>query len=131
MNNEVLSHILGKKVYVVKPEHIHWSTYTRPNDLVYEELNELQYCINIYELADRCIEKAKAQSYQISAYQPIIQDDTGAQVINYWYKGYIVRFDIGSHEPPYQIFGFDCNVKSAPEAIFKAYAWLLEKGKIK
>ena len=94
---------------------------------IYYLNDEQEYFISVYELAYRCREWAMTKGYQVSACRPIVQDDTGAQVINYWYKSYIFKFEIGSYEPPEQILKFDVNVKSEPAAIFRACEYILEQ----
>lgn len=91
-------------------------------------VNEQPYeCeMNKYEFIAHCKQWAMNRGYQISACRPIVQDDRGAQVINYWVKSYIIKFDIGSFEPPYQILNFDCNEDSEFDAIIKACEWILK-----
>ena len=82
---------------------------------------------NIYELAYLCREWARNNDYEVSACKPIVQDDEGKAVINYWYKAYIHKFELGVYYGPDQISEFDVNCSSEPEAIFRACEWILNK----
>ena len=92
---------------------------------IYYLNDEQEYFISVYELAYRCREWAMTKGYQVSACRPIVQDDTGAQVINYWYKSYIFKFELGAYHGTEQILKFDVNVSSEPEAVFRACEWIL------
>lgn len=85
--------------------------------------------INKYEFIALCKKWALNRGYQISACRPIVQDDKGSQVINYWFKSYIVKYEQGSYEPPSQILTFDCNEESEFDAIIKACEWILKNDK--
>ena len=54
ISNQLLSEVLGFKAYVMREKYIHFLHNNRKNDLVYEKSGDVQYNINIYELADRC-----------------------------------------------------------------------------
>ena len=82
---------------------------------------------NIYELAYLCREWARNKGYNVSACKPIVGNDEGKAVINYWYKSYIFKFELGVYHGPEQILEFDVNCSSEPEAIFKACEWILTK----
>lgn len=53
---------------------------------------------NKYELASRCISWCLGKGYEITAKRPIVSDDTGKSVINFWYIGYIFKFELGVYE---------------------------------
>ena len=129
ISKELLSEILcnGKPVHEMS-ENIHILTYSVIMDMYEDIISHLVTdTINIYELAYKCKVWALKHGYQITAMQPVVPDDTGAQVINYWFKSYITKIDIGSYDPPYQILSFDCNAESEPEAIFKASEWVYKE----
>jgi hypothetical protein len=96
------------------------------NNIYYtlEEIDILQ-SINIYELAYRCREWARNNEYEVSACRPIVSNDEGKAVINYWYKSYIFKFELGAYHGTEQILKFDVNVSSEPEAVFRACEWIL------
>ena len=117
ISKELLSVIMGDKIerFRILNNIVH----------IYYLNDEQEYFISVYELAYRCREWAMTAGYQVSACRPIVQDDTGAQVINYWYKAYIFKFKLGAYHGPEQILNFDVNAKSEPEAVFKACDWIL------
>lgn len=92
---------------------------------IYYINDEQEYFISVYELSYRCREWARNNDYEVSACKPIVQDDEGKAVINYWYKAYIHKFELGTYSGPEQILKFDINCSSEPEAIFKACEWIL------
>ena len=92
---------------------------------IYYINDEQEYFISVYELSYRCREWARNNNYEVSACKPIVQDDEGKAVINYWYKAYIHKFELGTYSGPEQILKFDVNCSSEPEAIFKACEWIL------
>ena len=94
---------------------------------IYYINDEQEYFISVYELSYRCREWARNNDYEVSACKPIVQDDEGKAVINYWYKAYIHKFELGTYSGPEQILKFDINCSSEPEAIFKACEWILEQ----
>ena len=63
ISNELLSEVLGVKAYVVQEKYIHFLHNNRRNDLVYEKSGDIQYNINVYELAFKCKEWAYNQGY--------------------------------------------------------------------
>lgn len=123
ISKELLSVVMGDKIEKVRILNniVH----------IYYINDKQEYFINIYELAYRCREWARNNEYEVSACLPVVQDDTGAQVFNYWYKSYIHKFEIGSYGPPEQFLNFNVNASSEPEAIFKACEWILEQIKEK
>ena len=92
---------------------------------VYYINDEQEYFISVYELSYRCREWARNNNYQVSACRPVVPDDEGKAVINYWYKSYIFKFELGAYHGPEQILEFDVNCSSEPEAIFRACEWIL------
>ena len=94
---------------------------------IYYINDEQEYFISVYELSYRCREWARNNDYEVSACKPIVQDDEGKAVINYWYKAYIHKFELGTYSGPEQILKFDINCSSEPEAIFRACEWILNK----
>ena len=63
ISNELLSEVLGVKAYVMQEKYIHFLHNSRRNDLVYEKSGDIQYNINVYELAFKCKEWAYNQGY--------------------------------------------------------------------
>ena len=128
ISKELLSEILGIEVTTVRddikstPDRLYYETSDADTHRAFSPSIPF---ISVYDLAYRCREWAMTEGYQVSACRPIVQDDTGVQVINYWYKSYIFKFEIGSYGPPEQILNFDVNVRSEPEAVFKACEWIL------
>ena len=92
---------------------------------IYYINDEQEYFISVYELSYLCREWARNNDYEVSACKPIVPDDEGKAVINYWYKAYIHKFELGTYSGPEQILKFDVNCSSEPEAIFKACEWIL------
>ena len=130
ISKELLSEMLSAGKYPIHEitEKNHIITYSVIMETYDDIISHLSTnTINIYELAYKCRMWARNKGYQITAMQPVVPDDTGAQVINYWFKSYITKIDIGSYDPPYQILSFDCNVESEPEAIFRACEWVYKE----
>ena len=94
---------------------------------VYYINDEQEYFISVYELAYLCREWARNKGYSVTACKPIVGNDEGKAVINYWYKSYIFKFELGAYHGPEQILEFDVNCSSEPEAIFRACEWILNK----
>ena len=122
--NNLLSVILGKEVSIwdnncIKDSNIELGIHLSSGGRLYK-------CFNIYEIIHKSKEWAKEKDYIISSYRPIVADDEGKQVFHYWYKAYIIKFDIGSYEPPNQVLNFDVNVLTELEGILLACQWILE-----
>lgn len=129
ISKELLSEVLTGGKYPVHEmsEHLHILTYSLIIETYDDIISNLRTStINIFELAYKCRVWAMNHGYQVTGLLPIVADDTGAQVVNYWFKGYIMKFDIGSYEPPHQIL-FDINAESEPDAIFKACEWVYKE----
>ena len=104
------------------------------NTLFFYTLNntgEYQHYINIYELAHKCKEWAFEKGYSLQSGKPIVQDDEGNQVFNYWYKCYFWELDRYSFDAPIQNTKIETNSATEPEAIFKACQWLFENKRVK
>lgn len=119
ISKELLTIIMGYKI----------ERFRILSDIVYVYFINVkqEYFINIYELSYKCREWARNNNYEVSARRPIVQDDEGKAVINYWYKAYIHKFELGAYHGPEQILEFDVNCSSEPEAIFRACEWILNK----
>ena len=74
--------------------------------------------MNIYELAHHCKEWAASKGYSLQSGRPIVSDDKGNQVFNFWCKCYIFKIN-NSCDSAEQIH-IETNSKTEPEAIFKA-----------
>ena len=124
ISKELLQQIVG----LIVKEVVSTDINRIDNNIYYniEEIDILQ-SINIFELSYRCREWARTNGYEVSACRPIVSNDEGKAVINYWYKSYIFKFELGVCHGPEQILKFDVNVSSEPEAVFKACEWILEE----
>ena len=121
----MISKELLSKIYGVENLESWFSFLENYEIFTREDLENVD--INIYELSYLCREWAKTKDYQVSACRPIVQDDEGKAVINYWYKAYIHKFELGTYSGPEQVLNVDINCSSEPEAIFKACEWILEQ----
>lgn len=80
---------------------------------------------NIYEFAFRCKEWALIRGYSLLSGRPIVRDEEGTQVFNYWYKCYIWEIDENSIDSPTQNTKIETDSETEPEAIIKACEWIL------
>ena len=94
------------------------------NQVIYVDDNGSYQNINIHELANKCKKWAIVKGYQVSSSKPIVADDEGKQVFNYWWSAYLFKFDGGYESPLLVTKSF--NAETEPEAIFKACQWILE-----
>ncbi|MCK5538726.1 MAG: hypothetical protein KAI79_18015 [Bacteroidales bacterium] len=85
------------------------------------------FTINVYQLMHKCKEWALIKDYQLSSSKPIVQDDEGKQVFNYWWIASLFVFDGGYDSPKQVLSSFIGNTE--PEAVFKACQWILEEVK--
>lgn len=123
--SEVLDLIIDIKDPIIVGNTIKFE-YQDPN-CTPETYIRLKGEMNKYEFIAHCKQWAMNRGYQISACRHLLYKMIGGErVINYWVKSYIIKFDIGSFEPPYQIMNFDCNEESEVEAVIKACEWILK-----
>lgn len=50
---------------------------------------------NKYELADMCVQWCLGKGYELTAKQPIVPNDEGFTVINFWFIAYIFKLKLG------------------------------------
>ena len=124
---ELLSEVL--KLEVVKHSlynELHKSfniTYMQSED----SLKSSWMPINIYEFAFKCKEWALIRGYSLLSGRPIVRDEEGTQVFNYWYNCYIWEIDENSIDSPTQNTKIETNSETEPEAIIKACEWILKE----
>ena len=112
LTNELLSEILGFKIFIVKEEDELPTTIPRENDIVYERLNELQYCINIHEISNKCKEWAFKQKYSLLTQK--------WKSLNEWVV-YISKY---SNKEEF-------TEDTEPDAVIKSCQWILEQIQLK
>jgi hypothetical protein len=118
MNNlpskELLSAVLGVEVISVREIHLN-------RTLLYETYKLER--INIHELSHMVKEWAKNNGYSISSCLPIVTDEEGNPVFNYWYMAYVQNIETVDNMMPSK----DFIGRTEPEAIFKAGEWILKE----
>lgn len=82
--------------------------------------------ISIYKLAHKCKEWALSQGFSLSSSKPIVANDEGNQVFNYWWCAYLHEINKESFEAPLMVTFNNFNSETEPEAIFKACQWILD-----
>lgn len=50
---------------------------------------------NKYELADKCVQWCLGKSYELTAKKPLVPNDEGITVLNYWFIAYIFKLKLG------------------------------------
>lgn len=123
---ELLSQVLKTPITKMDPqERSNYLGYYTPNPFELDEITE--HKINIYELTYKIKQWCLTKGFQVNSYRPIVQDDEGRQVINYWFKAYIFQFTPGSYERPEQILTINIDAPSEFQAVVKAGEYVLNK----
>ena len=121
ISKELLSEVFGQEVKFIR--YIANNTY----EVHFEKPIRLKYqIINIYELAHKCKEWALSQGFSLSSSKPIVANDEGNQVFNYWWCAYLHEINKESFEGPAMATFNNFNSEIEPEAIFKACQWILD-----
>ena len=115
ISNKLLSEVMGYKCHIMDTKHIHFLHNNRVNDIVYEQGGDLQYNINIHELAHKCKEWAYIQGYVL--FSKIRLNSSYASCY----------FDIMGIHDYEDDFHNDFRAETEPDAIFKACEWILDR----
>ena len=122
ISKELLSEVLNASIYYMEMQSkniiVH---YDKGMPLMYDD------SINIYELAHKCKEWALIRGYSLLSGRPIVRDEEGTQVFNYWYNCYIWEIDENSIDSPTQNTKIETNSETEPEAIIKACEYVLKE----
>lgn len=98
------------------------------NSIIYKiSVYDREEEVNIYELAHKCKSWALIRGYSLLSGRPIVRDEEGTQVFNYWYNCYIWEIDENSIDSPTQNTKIETNSETEPEAIIKACEWILKE----
>ena len=119
ISKELLTEVIGVEIRKINNSILDGNLY------YYKTFVKCKSKINIYELANRCKEWAINKGYEIKSSKPIVLNDEGRQVFNYWWAAWLFKFD-GGCESPKQILLPSFIGENEPKAIFKACQWILD-----
>ena len=126
ISKELLSEVMKKEVKYVESNLCYFEEFSScMQGITFKGTSHREYW-NIYELAHKCKEWALSQGFSLSSSKPIVANDEGNQVFNYWWCAYLHEINKESFEAPLMVTFNNFNSETEPEAIFKACQWILE-----
>ena len=124
ITKELLRRVLPKEIENLSNN---FSFYIDEDNIVFNDDGEMQFEYCIYKFAFKCKEWALIRGYSLLSGRPIVRDEEGTQVFNYWYNCYIWEIDENSIDSPTQNTKIETNSETEPEAIIKACEWILKE----
>lgn len=85
---------------------------------------------NKYELADKCVQWCLGKGYEVTANKPLVPNDEGITVINFWVIAYIFKLNLGVYgdeSARVQVLDRDAvsiKTDNYADAIFRATEWV-------